>query len=107
MNLEDCEFAAVWEFWVLAEDAERFEAVYGSLGAWAKLFRSDPAYGGTRLIRDESEARRYLTLDFWASQGAYDLFKQARAAEYRVLDAECESLTERETEIGRFANIVR
>ena len=45
MNLNDFKFVAVWEFWVHAGDAERFEAVYGPSGAWAKLFASDPAYG--------------------------------------------------------------
>ena len=88
MNLNDFKFVAVWEIWVHAGDAERFEAVYGPSGAWAKLFASDPAYGGTRLVRDERESRRYLTLDCGASQAAYDLFRQARPAEYRVLDAE-------------------
>jgi len=106
MDSRDCKFVVVWEFWIRPGDSERFEAVYGQAGAWATLFGCDPAYGGTRLIRDERQSRRYLTLDFWASQAAYDSFQRMHAAEYRVLDAECESLTEREAEIGRFANVL-
>lgn len=106
MNLTDCKFVVVWEFRVPVSGGERFEAVYGPTGAWAKLFSSDPAYGGTRLVRDERDSGRYLTLDFWSSQAAYDSFKQTHAAQYHVLDTECESLTERETEIGRFTTVL-
>lgn len=105
MDLGGCKFVVVWEFWVPVGGEERFEAAYGPSGAWGLLFGSDPAYGGTHLIRDEQESRRYLTLDFWASQADYDRFRQAHAAEYHVLDAECGKLTERETKIGRFVNI--
>ena len=105
MNLQDCKFLTVWEFRVRPGGEACFEAVYGPAGAWAKLFGADPAYGGTRLIRDERDPMRYLTLDFWASQADYELFQEIHAAEYSILDTECENLTERETEIGLFADV--
>ena len=95
-------FIVVWEFWVRAGEESRFEGVYGSQGPWVRLFMSDPAYGGTRLVRDVREPRRYLTFDSWASRGAYDAFRQKHAAEYVAIDRECESLTESENEVGCF-----
>jgi len=67
-----------------------------------RLFSGDPAYRGTKLVRDVGEGRRYLTLDSWESVEAYEAFKRSHAAEYGVIDRECERLTEREREIGGF-----
>lgn len=99
-------FVVVWEFWVRPGAERQFEAVYGPLGAWVALFASDPAYGGTRLVRDMSQPRRYLTFDYWASPAAYDSFRQRHVAEYLVIDRECERLTESEKEIGRFEGVL-
>ena len=105
MGLKGDEFIVVWEFWISPGQQARFAEVYGPAGDWAKLFERDSAYRGTRLIRDGREPRRYLTLDLWASEKAYDAFKHIHAGAYQALDAKCESLTERETEIGRFMEI--
>ena len=106
MDFQQVGFVVVWEFRVTPGLRGRFEQVYGPTGAWARLFERDSAYRGTKLIRDVKEAGRYLTVDSWASEEAYDAFKQTHADAYHVLDTECESLTERETEIGRFAGVV-
>lgn len=103
MNLQNCDFLVVWEFWVRPGAEAQFERAYGAQGAWVQLFLGDPKYGGTRLVRDAKDSRRYLTLDWWTSQVAYESFRQRYAAEYLVIDRECEKLTERETEIGRCA----
>ncbi len=105
MDFQNSDFVVVWEFWVTAGAERQFEAVYGPRGAWVALFASDPAYRGTRLVRDMSEPRRYLTFDHWASSTAYDSFRQRHVAEYLVIDRECERLTESEKEIGRFASV--
>ena len=95
----------VWEFWVRSGEQDRFEEIYGSQGDWARLFVLDPAYRGTRLVRDVQEPRRYLTLDLWASREAYKAFREKHAAEYLALDRECANLTESEREIGRFSDL--
>jgi heme-degrading monooxygenase HmoA len=69
------------------------------------LFAPDPAYRDTRLVRDTKEPRRYLTFDSWASEAAYNAFRQKHATEYLVLDRECEKLTESEEEIGCFETV--
>jgi len=62
-------------------------------------------YLGTELIRDEEVPLRFVTLDFWKSQAAYELFKKKHRAEYRQIDKKCESLTEGEKPIGYFRRV--
>jgi heme-degrading monooxygenase HmoA len=96
-------YVIVWEFRVRRGKAKRFEEAYGLHGEWVSLFRQDPAYIRTELIRDVQEASRYLTLDFWASEAAYERFRENRKDEYRIIDARCEQTTEEEREVGRFS----
>ena len=99
------DYVVVWEFWVRAGEEARFEEIYGSQGAWARLFVADPEYAGTRLVRDVREPLRYLTLDFWDSREAHERFRERHAAEYQAIDAKCESLTEGENEVGCFSGL--
>ena len=92
----------VWEFRVRTDRRAEFERHYGPEGSWAKLFREDPAYIGTELLRDAAEADRYLTIDRWRARGAFEAFKKAHAAEYAALDRDCEQLTTTETKFGVF-----
>jgi heme-degrading monooxygenase HmoA len=91
-----------WEFAVRPNCLAEFERLYGSNGEWARLFRRAPGFQRTELHRDRSQPTRFLTLDFWDSREACDRFRRAHAAEYAALDVRCETLTEREREIGRF-----
>ncbi|MGA8540914.1 MAG: antibiotic biosynthesis monooxygenase family protein [Terriglobales bacterium] len=95
-------FVIVWEFMLRTGMQEQFEEAYGDCGAWASLFRSDPAYIRTELIQDVCDASRYLTLDFWESEAAYEAFRERRKNEYRDIDAKCEQMTEAEREVGKF-----
>ena len=102
MSSKNWDFVAVWEFWVRPGAEAEFEKAYGLDGAWVRLFSGDPAYGGTKLVRDLGEPRHYLTLDSWASAAAYEEFRRLHAEEYRAIDKGCEGLTEREAKIGEF-----
>jgi heme-degrading monooxygenase HmoA len=95
-------FVALWEFEVKPGSEELFEKVYGSDGAWAKLFVQDSQYKGTRLVKDVERERVYLTLDFWETREAYEAFKKKNAAEYERTDRECEGMTNREYKLGEF-----
>ena len=92
----------VWEFRVRKGMEAEFESRYSSYGAWARLFAKSDGYGGTTLLRDPAEARRYLVIDLWRDAAALAAFKQAHAAEYAALDEDCESLTESEVHVGTF-----
>jgi heme-degrading monooxygenase HmoA len=95
-------FVVLWQFQVKSGLEKEFEKVYGPEGAWAALFRGSPAWRGTRLLRDSSLHGRFITMDFWDSQAAYDAFRMKNAGAYKDLDKRCEMLTESETRVGSF-----
>jgi heme-degrading monooxygenase HmoA len=100
-------FVIAWEFRPKAGVEPLFEAAYGPDGIWAQLFRQGEGFVATELSRDTKDARRYLTLDFWESKSAYERFRADRSAHYARNDAQCESLTEFEREVGQFERVDR
>jgi heme-degrading monooxygenase HmoA len=95
-------FVIAWEFVIKPGAEERFEHVYGPEGDWAQLFRRAAGYVRTELLRDIANVRRYLCLDYWDSEDAFERFQLQWGREYKALDAECEALTEAETPLGSF-----
>ena len=77
-----------------------FEQAYGPEGEWVRLFRRDPGYRGTRLVRDAGRERVYLTIDWWESRYAYDQFLETCTQAYAEIDRKCEGLTIREVNLG-------
>ena len=98
-------FVTLWEFEVKRGCEELFEKAYGEDGEWVRLFRRDARYRGTRLLRDVTRERLYVTMDQWESRKVYEEFRKKYAAEYAEIDKQCEGLTLRETHLG--ANDVR
>lgn len=84
------------------EHIAEFERHYSSDGSWARLFRQDPAYHKTTLLRDTAHAGRYLTADYWHNEAAYAAFKERSRSQYLELDAQFEEFTKKETLIGHF-----
>lgn len=99
--MDDC-VAYVWEFEVSASTEAEFRRQYGPNGAWVQLFRQDPAYIETLLLRDASVPGRYLTIDRWRSIGAYQSFRERNSKQYNALGKACEKLTTREACLGTF-----
>jgi uncharacterized glyoxalase superfamily protein PhnB/quinol monooxygenase YgiN len=93
-------FSYVWEYEVPLESEPAFLAHYAPGGTWVRLFRRASGYLGTQLYRDRWRAGRYLTVDHWLDQAAYDAFRREFAAEFEALDRECEGLTRREAHLG-------
>jgi len=98
-------FLALWEFEVKSGGAERFRAVYGPEGEWARLFRADPLFLETRLLQDPEEPNKFVTVDFWQSLSAYESFKELNHTAYVILDRKCASLTVKERCIGNFEKV--
>jgi hypothetical protein len=69
------------------------------------LFRGDSHHAGTRLLRDTSKPRVYLTADYWRSGNPYEEFLQVPGAEYEHLDSLCEELTANERHIGSYEEL--
>ncbi len=96
-------YTIIWEFRVPGDRAAEFEAAYGPGGAWALLFGRADGFLGVELLRSAEVAGRYLTLDRWESQAAFEAFRARFAAEYEALDYRLEGLAAAETRVGAFA----
>ena len=99
-------FIVIWEYIIKASRKREFETIYGPNGDWVQLFRSDRAYLGTELLRDLENPNRYITIDRWTSSAAFDSFHDKYRLDYEAIDARCEHLTERETQLGRCSLVV-
>ena len=94
-----------WEFTVPQSHLGAFETAYSSEGIWARLFRRDPAYCETILVKDPAQSGRYLTIDVWEDKDSYLRFKDRFADDYQKIDRECERLTSGERQIGIFERL--
>lgn len=95
-------FLALWEFEVKPGCEERFQTVYGAAGEWVRLFRSDPSFIETRLLKDPVAENKFVTVDFWSSREAYESFRELNHAAYVAIDKRCEDLTVSERCMGNF-----
>jgi heme-degrading monooxygenase HmoA len=97
-------YVILWRFRTAVGHESEFERAYGPSGEWARLFRRGNGYLGPELLRrfEDDEPKEYLTLDRWASRGAYEAFRASRSGEYRRIDLRLEGLTEEETFLGAF-----
>ena len=98
-------YVCVWEFEVPASARAEFLRYYGPGGTWETLFRLDPEYIGTQLLEDRARSGRFLTVDRWRTERAFQDFRVRYAERYAALDRECESLTSRETSLGAFYEV--
>jgi heme-degrading monooxygenase HmoA len=99
-------YVILWRFRPVAGQEGEFERAYGPSGEWALLFRRDDGYLGTELLRHSDDPRVYLTLDRWTSRAAYEAFRSRWSGKYRRLDYRLEGLTEEETPLGAFSQVL-
>ena len=97
-------YTCIWAFEVHPEHVAAFRWHYGEGGAWTQLFRRGRGYLGTRLLQDEADPLRFVTIDTWSSVEDYEAFRASYASEYAALDRLCEGFTVQETLIGHFTS---
>lgn len=95
-------FVVLWTYDVRPGAEAAFEKVYGPSGEWVALFQQAEGYLGTELLRAAHVSQRYLTIDRWESEAAYNRFRTKYAMEYEMVDRAGEGLTEAETPLGEF-----
>ena len=93
-------YVIVWTYEAAPGREDAFVAAYGPDGAWARLFAQAEGFIGVELYRDAEG--RFLSLDRWAGEAAFDAFQARYGAAYRALDAEVAGLTARQARIGGF-----
>jgi hypothetical protein len=96
----------VWRFRAKLVRVEDFRRVYGSNGDWARLFLRSPEYQGTQLLQDASDERVFIVLDRWVDCDSFTRFRQEFSREYDELDRQCLELTDEETRIGAFNELL-
>src|SRR2546429_8093434 len=86
---------------------EDFVRAYGPDGDWAQLFRRSGggAYLDSQLARDIEIARRVVTIDRWASRGAFGAFKAAAKPEDDAPDAPRRPLPRGARPVGHFETL--
>jgi len=99
-------YTYVWEFQVLSGREAEFERHYGTNGTWARLFAQATGYIETLLLKDSAIAGRYLTVDRWVDEEAYQAFRSAYSRQYEQLDQQCAKLTTAENLVGEFTERV-
>lgn len=97
----------IWAFRVHAQHVEAFRRYYGDGGEWTQLFQRARGYLGTRLLQDEMDPLRFLTIDTWSSAEEHETFRASYASEYAALDRLCEAFTVEETFVGHFSSTLR
>ena len=95
----------VWEFQVPRERVTDFEAAYGPLGTWARLFERADGFLAVELLHSTGKEGRYLTVDSWMSQSAFEAFRTQFASDYEALDKHLAGLATRVTRVGAFSNV--
>ena len=102
---KDWVYVTIWEFHPRPGQEKAFEQAYGPDGEWVQFFKKGEGYLRTELIRDLSNPRRFLTLDYWQSRAACDSFRAQNVSEYEAIDKRYEGLNEKELALGAFERV--
>lgn len=95
-------YIIIWQYQVKADRLAEFEDIYTSSGLWSELFKKAEGYQDTELLRDPEQPHHYITIDRWISSQHYESFLSRWKTEYAAIDAQCESLTEMESLVGKW-----
>ncbi len=97
-------YVRIWEFRARPGLEEEFERIYGPEGDWARLFKKSRSFLRTELNCDIDTKGRYVTVDYFVSQPAFDEFLKEFREEYDALDRRCERVRASEQPVGSFTN---
>lgn len=94
-------YCIFWTYLVKPDQVDAFIKYYGDDGEWAKLFRRHALYVGTVLYRSQGELERFLTVDTWETESAFEEFKSSYWDDYQAMDDVCDGFTREETKLGQ------
>jgi heme-degrading monooxygenase HmoA len=98
-------YIRIWEFQAQAGREKEFEKIYGPEGDWVELFRKSKAFLRTEVYRDLETSGRYVTIDYFSSQAAFQSFLKEFRERYGSLDQLGETVCASEKRIGSFGNV--
>ncbi|MHA2090975.1 MAG: antibiotic biosynthesis monooxygenase family protein [Candidatus Kariarchaeaceae archaeon] len=95
-------FTYVWKYQAKPEFKSDFEKAYGPSGDWSQLFTKAEGYIKTELMHERDNPDWYITVDYWESYDAVQVFRKKFSQEFLVLDEKCERFTNTEIYLGDF-----
>lgn len=79
--------AIVWKCEVKSGREADFEQFYGAGGEWTAVNRHSRSYLGSSFLRDQSDASRYMLIEYWSEMLVYEQHKAYRGDEIAKLAA--------------------
>ena len=95
-------YEIVWSYDVDPDDRDAFARAYGPAGEWAQLFSRGDGFLEVVLLADATGPSRYLTIDRWRHQAAFEQFMVQEAGAYAALDDALAGVSRRGTRLGGF-----
>lgn len=92
----------VTEYVVKADARGWFELAYGPGGAWSEMTDGCEGFRGTTVLRDEEDPRRYLTVDLWTSEDAWEVAVAEHEEAYAALQADFDEWLDSMVRVGIF-----
>jgi quinol monooxygenase YgiN len=77
--------AIVWQFDVRKGNEKAFEQFYGADGEWTAVNRHSRSYLGSSFLRDQTDASRYLLIEYWSEMLVYEQHKAYKSDEFQQL----------------------
>ncbi len=95
-------FVILWEFEVPSESREAFVRAFGPGGDWDALFVRAAGFRGLELLGDPDRPGRFLTIDRWDGEAAFQRFLSELGHDYAEMADRLHVLSTRQTRIGAF-----
>ena len=96
-------FVILWDYQVASDKRETFVRAYGPGGDWDALFGRAAGFKGLELLADPERPGRFLTIDRWEDQAAFQRFLAELGQDYAEMDDRLQALSTRQTRLGVFA----
>jgi heme-degrading monooxygenase HmoA len=98
-------YIRIWELQAKPGSEAEFERVFGPGGEWENLFKKTKAFLGTEIFRDMENPSRYMLVDRFSSQAAFQQFLEKFRAQYDELDKMYEPLCASDIRVGSFVEL--
>jgi hypothetical protein len=94
--------AIVWQFNVKNGREAEFEQLYGADGEWTTMNRHTRSYLGSSFLRDQSQASRYLVIEYWSEMLVAEQHKAYHPGALTEFEARRTELVESTEPLGVF-----
>ena len=94
--------AIMWQFDVKGGRESEFEKFCGVEGEWTAMNRQTRSYLGSSFLRDQSQASRYIVIEYWSEMLVYEQHRTYRSDAIQVLEQRRAALVESVEPLGVF-----